>query len=420
MRALRVLVILAIAGAVASAEPVSLQLSTRYDLGSGLLERGELRSGDFRVAMAGGPDVPILAGVSCPWLRAGPLSPAGILREAANPLAFQAGSDVFVERTAFVLEESFPAPPSGVLLMPVSRSLGVFCRSLADGGQWIGVMASAFHRPGVSVEGFLSMANPPAQTAGEEWLSAQAPFAGGRVLSSAGRLLVETGPLGLAATMGISQGELVPPGTFCHFHASLRTGVLGLYLLLGTADTGYTSPAGEHPAETRMASAALRLSSSQGSADLRVSQATGHPSFSPHPFLAARSEASFEVERMLPLPGETLLRACLQGSTIIHADPDGAREASRRCSALLGVHVSPFRVEAGSGWSSVEGASADVSAQAALDRRGSRVALDASLPFSALLALRLAGPGFLFTVGAGWEDQGPRFSAAWSVRDSLP
>ncbi len=440
-----VLVILAVSSCVAAAEPVTLQLSTSFDESSALLNRGELRAGDFRLALAGRfdallsrPDASFLAGLSSPWLRAGPLSPAGLLREASNPLGFGAGSDVFVERTAFVLDESFPGPPAGILLMPVARSLGVFCRPLAGGGEWIGCMASAFHRPGVSMEGFLSMSDPSAQPAPEEWTSPRAVFPGGRILSSAGRLLMETGPFGLAATLGASKGELVPPGAFFHFHAAVRTGILGVHFLLGSAEGTYTAPTGEHPAEAVVASTAILLSSPRGTVDLRVSQATSQPAFSPHPFRATRSEASFEVERTVAAPGEILLRAVIRGGTIIHDDVQGARSRFSRCSALAGARMAPFRLEAGAGWNATEGASILTTGEATLDRRGSRAGFEGSLShldgdartFSGLLSFRLERRDIRLSVSAGVADlrlRGPaadvsralRFSVGWNMRESL-
>lgn len=198
-------------GTGASAAPLSLRLSSALDWNTGMVQRCELREDDLRIALAGNLSLPpaepapsILIGLSSPWIHFGPLSPAGSLREACNPLGFLAGSDVFTQRTGFVLDESFPAPPSGALLMPVARSLGVFYRPLDGRGDWAGCMASLLHRPGMSGEGFLSVSDPPSQSAGEKWISSCAPFAGGRILSAGARLFVETGLFGVSATAGTS------------------------------------------------------------------------------------------------------------------------------------------------------------------------------------------------------------------------
>ena len=439
----RACLILAVSGTVASASPVSLQLSAALGWNSGVLQRCELRAGDFRFALAGrsgflpvesGPE--ILVGLSSPWLRAGPLSPAGSLREACNPLGFLAGSDVFVQRTGFVLDESFPAQPSGIFLMPLARSLGVFYRPLAGGGEWFGCMASVFHRPGIGAEGFLSLSDPPARSAGEEWINLHAPFAGGRILTAAARLLVETGPFGIGATVGASRGEISPPGSFCHLHAAARAGILRFYFLMGCADAGYLTPSGEPSAEARVASAALLLSDSHGSIDIRASRVVDQSSFAVHSFLASRSEASFKIETTLPAAGEALLLARVEGGTIIHRDVEGGGDPASRFFAAIGARASPLRLEVGAACASTEGISTLVTAEASLDHRGSRAGFEGRLlhldtdarAFSTGFSFRLERPDLHIAFSAGLDElsfcapardlpHGIRLSLEWKTRE---
>ena len=429
----------------AVAAPLSVGLSSSFDWGRELLLRGDLRTGDYRLALAAlcdlrGPDTVaptgLLAGLSSSWLRIGPLSAAGILREACNPLGFQAGSDVFVQRSGFVLDESFPAPPSGIILMPVERALGIFFRPLGDGGEWVGVMGSLFRRSGLSVEGFLSLADPAPEPVGEEWVSSAAPFAGGRILSSAARILFETWPLGLSATVGTSRGEALPPGSFYHLHLWAHTGPLRIFLLLAQADGTYTTPSGEHPADSGMVSCAVVLSDKEGSVDFHLSEAIRQRAFSAHPFLGSRMEADFGAEKCVALAGETLLTTRVEGSRIVHREEDGATDSVLRCAAFAGARVSPFRMETGASWDRTSGLAALLAGEATLDRRGSRASVESAVrhldheaqTFSILFSLRWERSDFGVTVGAGLEDvefssfprdlgQGLRLSVDWRLKE---
>lgn len=269
MLALRVCAVLSLCCSAASAAPVSVNVSSAYSVGEDLTLRCDLRVPDYRFAMAGswqdGSSFPrLLAGVSSSWLRIGPLSPAGALREASHPLGFQAGSDVFVQRTGFVLDASFPAQPSGILLMPLAGTLGVFARELSTGGEWVGCMASVLQIPGVGLEGFVSLSGPPRESMGEEWITECAPFAGGRILSGAARLLADCPPFSMTATFGASRGEMSLPGSFIHVHLAARTGALSFFLLLARADGTYTSPSGDRPPEESLVSTALQVADAGG------------------------------------------------------------------------------------------------------------------------------------------------------------
>jgi hypothetical protein len=401
----RLPVLLALCCLTANAAALSLDLSSAFDWRTELLARCVLADGDWKAVLAGrhipwertrAERAEFLAGVSSPWVRVGPLAPAGVLREACNPLGFQAGSDVFVQRSGFVVDSSFPVQPAGLLVLPIARILGVFYRQLPDGGEWVGCMASAFQRPGAGLEGFVSLARPPGRSPGEEWIADSAPFAGGRILSSAARLLLDSHPFGMTATLGASLAETSPPGGFLSLHLCARTETLRLFLLVAKADSTYVTPSGNHSAEAGSASAAILLDDADGSADVRLSRSVRQPSFSPHPFLADRTEATFKAEKNLAAASDALLSVRVEGSRIIHQEPDGARDSSARGSAAAVLRISPLSLESGFACSDADGLSVKLAARSVLDRRGSLVAFEGTAAhldggaqaFSALVSLR--------------------------------
>jgi len=440
MLALRVCAVLTLCCSAASAAPVSVDVSSACVLGEELTLRCDLRVPDYRFAMAGswpgGGSFPrLLAGVSSSWLRIGPLSPAGALREASHPLGFQAGSDVFVQRTGFVLDTSFPAQPSGILLMPLPRTLGVFARELSTGGEWVGCMASVLQIPGLGLEGFVSLSGPPRGSMGEEWITESAPFAGGRILSGAARLLADCPPFGMTATFGVSRGEMSLPGSFIHVHLAARTGALSFFLLLARADGTCTSPSGDHPPEESLVSTAFQVADAGGEVDVRISHAICQPSFAPGLFRAGRTEASLAAEKSMAAGNQALVSVRAEGSRIIHEETDGGQGSASRCAATTAVRVSPVRLESGVACSQDEGVSARFMAEAVLDHHGSLASFEGTAShldggeqdFSALCSLRLGRKSFRVTVGAGLTDvrfravgedflEGLKLSILWDSR----
>ena len=400
-----------------AASPLSVDISSAFDWRQDLTLRFDLRSADYRLTAAGcqpaadaSPEV--LAGLSCPWLRVGPLSPAGILREAWNPMGFQAGSDVFVERSGFILDASFPRQQEGILLMPLPRTLGVFCEQLSGGGEWAGCMASVFQRPGMSFESFVSLSAPPRGSRGEEWITDRVPFAGGKVLCGAARFVFDSQPFAAAATFGASSGETCLPGAFLHAHFGVRVEPFRLFLLFAKADSAYCSPRGERPRDASLVSGALLVETEGGRADLRLSRSVRQPEFSPRPFLADRTEASFTVEKVLATTEQALLRARVEGGRIVHGESDGDQDSTSRCAAAATLRVSPFTFESGFGCDGTQGISARVSMEATLDHHGSLAGFQGTVfhleggaqEISALFTARLARKSFRVTLTAGLEE----------------
>ncbi|HUI71174.1 MAG TPA: hypothetical protein VL354_11705, partial [Spirochaetia bacterium] len=362
----------------------------------------------------------VLAGLTSSWIRVGPLSPSGMLREAGNPMGFQAGSDAFVQRSGLTVSSSLPARSPGILLMPVPQALGVFYQQLAGGGQWMGCLAGVFERPGVSLEGFFSLSEPPPESMGDEWFADTAPFAGGKILSSAARLVFDGQPFGMTVTLGTSLGEMSPPGGFLHLHLCAGTSQLRIFLLLSRADSTYLSPSGDPPRDASSISAALRAGDADGSVDARVSRSVRQPGFSPRPFFADTTEAGFSAEKCVVTSADALLSLRVGARRIIHRNTDGAAVFSSRSSGMASLRVSPFTLESGISCSDSEGFSPSVAAERVFDRHGSLVAfeaaaahLDAAEPtFSTFASLRLKRKSFHASVTFGLADLGLRESAA--------
>ena len=430
--------ILGLSAVGAAAGPVTLQLSSALSWPGSLTLRGGLMSQDFRLAAACqapaslSPAQPgpreLLAGVSLPWLRLGPLSPAGVLREAANPLGFEAGSDVFVQRTGFLLDLAIPARQAGALFMPIPRTFGVFYEPDGGGGQRLGCLASIGSQDGVSIEAFASLAEPPARDMGEEWLEDTAPFPGGRILVTAGRIRLGSPSLGITATLGASAGERCPPGRFIHLHCAVRTAGAGFYLLYAGADRAYLTPSGGHCLDESLISTAFVLSGSSGSADVRLSRSVRQLPFSPGPDRGHQDEASISIQRVLVSSKALLLSGRIDGSTTICTDVDGTPQEGTRRSAALVARISPFRVEASVSRGAPGAFSARLSSEASLDRQGSSTGMTGTLErlddgpsvLSAGTFLRLKRKDFTLSLEAEIEKlrlDGIRFSVLWAVRD---
>ncbi len=438
MPAVRLCAVFALLCRGLSAASLSLDVSSAFGWNQDPVTRLDLRTGDYRfVAVAWQPlharSSQLLAGLSSSWLRVGPLSPAGVVREACGPLGFQAGSDVFMQRSGFLLDSSLPPRMPGALLMPWPRTLGLFWQRLPGGGEWAGCMASFVGVPGAAAEGFLGVSGPSPEDRGEEWTADSAPFAGGKVLCGAGRLALDWRPFAMTATLGASGSERALPGAFFHLHLCVRADPFAFFLLFAGSDAAYTSPSGEHPRDALLASAVLLLEGEAEKVDARLSRSVHQPGFAPGAFREQRTEASFRMEKTFTPSDDSLLSLRLEGGKIIHGAADGSCEPASRCAASAALHVSPVTLESGLGLSDSGGLSARAGAKATLDRYGSLVACDGSVlsvgrdfpAFSAIFSARLARRRFAVTVTAGLAEvrfralprdlgNGLRLSILWS------
>lgn len=287
-------------------------------------------------------------GLSTPWIRIGTLSPAGLIRETANPLGFGPESDIFSEETGFTLNGSVSSPQrAAVLLMPVPGRLGLYYR-VGPGGRG---QAGCFVRtePGhrLAVEGLAAIAAPAAAGQREEWFARLSPFPGALVAQSAARLLLDLPGAEAFVTLGLSGGERRPPGAF--LHAGLRMGddAAAAAFLLGLADGACTTLSGEGSAEQLSARGTLAIRRPSGAAELRCSVEVGQPRFAPARYLDTAGSVGVSIERERPLGAAGSVTARIEAQRSVRIEPDGGRADSVDCSASLIARSKALEAEAG-------------------------------------------------------------------------
>ncbi len=360
-------------------------------------------------------------GLSTPWIRIGTLSPAGLIRETANPLGYGPESDVYREETGFTLDGSVSSPQrAAVLLMPVPGRLGVFYRVGPGGRGQAGCFACSEPGHRLAVEGLAAVAAPAAEQL-EEWFPRLSPFPGALVAQSAARLLIDLPGAAASATLGLSGGERRLPGAF--LHAGLRMGddSESAALLLGLADGNYTTLSGEGCFERLSARGAFAIRRQTGAAELRCSLDVGQPRFAPARYLPTAGSVGVSIERERPLGAVGSVTARIEAERSARIEPDGGRADSVDCSASLIARSRALEVEA---CLSTDGSRADARASAHWTpaRSALGASLDVRLAFgegapllSAETILRLEREGGAVTFGLGLEERVLRFSLGWEV-----
>ncbi len=285
-------------------------------------------------------------GLSTPWIRIGTLSPAGLIREASNPLGFGPESDVFTEETGFALDGSVSSPQrAAVLLMPAPGRLGLFYRVEPGGRGQAGCFACTEPGHRLAVEGLAAIAAPAPAGQQEEWFTLSPPFPGALVTQSAARLLVDLPGAAASVTLGLSGGERRPPGGF--LHAGLRIGGdrARAALLLGLVDRAYTTLAGDGSFERLSARGAFALHGPPGAVELRCTFGVGQPPFAPARCMPTAGSVGLSIEREGSLGAIGSLVAGIEAERSVRIEPDGGREDSVDCSASLSVRSKALEVE---------------------------------------------------------------------------
>ena len=299
-------------------------------------------------------------GLSTPWISAGTLAPAGLIRETANPLGFGPESDVFREKTGFTLDGSAASPQrAAVLLMPVPGRLGLFCREDSGGGRQMGCFARAGPANGFFLEGFAALASPAADARQEQWYARFSPFPGALLAQSSARLLLDLPRTAASLTLGVSGGGRSPPGTFLHAWVRMGEETATAAFFLGLADGSYTTLSGDGSLELLKASGTFAVRRPFGAAELSCSVGVEQPPFAPPGapagVNATAGSAGASIERVYARGAAGLVKARLEAQRSIRREPDGSRSDSVDCTASLIARVRMLEVEAGA---STDGAGA--------------------------------------------------------------
>jgi hypothetical protein len=295
-----------------------------------------------------GPPAPGAAGslafgVSLPRLRAGTLAPSGLLREAANPLGFGAGSDVFREDTGLRLDGSAGTPARlGVLLMPVAGVLGLYVAEGQVRGGELGIFAVLQPARGVTVDVLACAADPdPPDPAGQPGPAAQPPSSSGDwygapasvgVRGVAAARLRAAGPgMSASITAGVSAGAQGGQGHFLHAAAKAAGRVLSAALLIGVADGGWRNLAGRRSAAEARACARLRVSGPSGAAEADACVEAGMPPFGAGAAVASGLQITGALETGTSLGG-ALQSFRLEADVSIRSQDRSSRAGTAACT----------------------------------------------------------------------------------------
>jgi hypothetical protein len=292
--------------------------------------------------------VSLAFGLSTPWVSAGTLAPAGLIRETANPLGFGPESDVFHEDTGFTLDGSAASPQrSAVLLMPVPGRLGLFCREGSGGGWQMGCFGRAGPANGFVLEGFAALASPAADARQEQWRARLSPFPGALLAQSSARLLLDLPRTAASLTLGVSGGERSPPGTFVHARVRMGEEAATAAFFLGLVDGSYRTLSGDGSFELLKASGTFAVSRPFGAAEFSCSVGVGQPPFAPVGYLATDCSAGASIERVYARGAAGSVRTRLEAQRSFRMEPDGSRSDPVDCTASLIGRVRTVEMEAG-------------------------------------------------------------------------
>jgi hypothetical protein len=402
----------------AEAYPAQLSLDSRWDLGGALEVRGGLEAenagffwgcGDCGAAVENGGAADFRLGMFTPWLRAGWLSRAGLLRAASNPLGFSPQSDVFSETTGLSLEKSPGYGSPGLLVMPLPDVLGLYCMQEAQGKAAAGCFASALSPEGSGAEGFLSISQPDEEPGGDEWYFSRAPYPGGRLLAAGTRIRLNLPWASLSAALGMSRGERVGPGGFWQLRGSVFGTTAWVTLLGAWMDREYRTTRGTGFAGAAEAAAACGFSAPEGSTGLRYTLLLDHPGAVPRPFRESRELLEARVERVFLRVQGLEVSANVKAEKRISRDEEGLREDSSRHSLSLRAGGRAFEGAAGVELIEPDGCALFLTASLRAKGRAPRLSLDSrwvsrlreSPELTELLTVSRESPAGGFRVQAG-------------------
>ncbi|HEY9594851.1 MAG TPA: hypothetical protein VHE79_10260, partial [Spirochaetia bacterium] len=275
----------------------------------------------------------IVAGFVLGQCAVGPLAPLGLLREAANPLGFAAGSEVFLEPAGCALDMSLGSSRMGALCPLVPGTLDAFSLGLSGGGSETGIVARLRPGPGATLEAFVAAAEPPPDASAEEWLFDHAPYPGGSLVDAAARVRATGGGLSFVASVGGSAGERVAPGGFFHLLVTAEGDGVSLALLGGAASRSYRTPAGRASDDEALVAGTLSLRQGRVRAEASFTHAQGFAPFAPAGSVPSRDGIELELRRDLAAKGKSRASLSISGRKTVRWDEGAHRDESGSFSA---------------------------------------------------------------------------------------
>jgi hypothetical protein len=373
------------------------------------------------------------AGVTCAFLTAGLLLPAGLLREAENPLGFEPGSSVFREASGWTLDGALAARGiPGASLSPIPGALTLFVSGREAAR--VGALLVTPGTRGVRMEYLAQTAEAGAEAVTEEWYRAAPAFPGGRITTAAGRVVWDVVGFRGAVSAGMSGSDACPPGAFAHCGMSLGGRRLSAEVILAAATRDYRTLSAETSRDAMEAGITLSARGQGCRVVITCCARTGREERPCQPCLPGRSRTSFIVEKGFPGWGETGMRLRVEGEKARVRDETGAVTESRSAGAALawGAGERESRLSA-----MLRDREADICCRLASGSETRLLWLEASLKAeqsgqaargsaSILAGARAAGPQACFTVQGGLRSvplEGPADLAAaaclcveWSAR----
>ena len=311
-----------------AAAPSAAEAACRIEYPGSIGVRCSVPLGPASLMLSGaaGPDgrIRLVAGLDSPFVRAGPLAAAGLLREAAGPLGFGPGSDVSGEATGL----RFDGPGSGrhelsveVILVPEACSL--FWLHPESGS---GILGCTFATGGGSLafEAAAAVRDPGPGDPAEGWILDDASIPAGRVLNGASRIGVSLPGLSATISAGISAAERAPPGWFALCTAAIGRGGSGFDLVAAGSSSAYLELGGGGMPGGLRAGARVRFAGRLARIHARYLLSVGLPGFVPGPFLPSKEEIAFDLERRWP-GGVGAWEAGLDLSNRIETCADGTK-----------------------------------------------------------------------------------------------
>jgi hypothetical protein len=379
-------------------------------------------------------------GLGAPWICVGPLSPAGLFREASNPMGYSAGSEVFRERTCLRLDSTFPLSARGLVWMPVREAFGLFVTEGRGDAPVLGSFASLMAGPGLGVEVVVLLEKPPAPTVGDvgdAWLLCSAPWPGGTLLRTALRFMADHPGISVTAALGSTLAERAPPGMFWHVGCDASGAVVSGSVLLAGATRSYLLPDGSAPALEAKAECRLGFDAPGRSFRLRLSTSVDPPGFVPRRFLAGQGSAGISFEQSAALPGSLRVRISADAEKNVARSAYGEQAEAARCAVALEAAADEFVAQAEIEADAADGLALGASFEHGRAERPCRAVLSARLEgilaarpaLSVLGEVRIRQRETAWTVEAGVEHAdlgsgaaglaaGFRFALTWNVRSA--